>query len=80
MILDRKIIDIIGHVTPEEQKSIMKLLDVLKHEPETKLAMAIFRDVYMFKQMSQAFMLQYKSKLCELESRINELENKEGEQ
>jgi len=73
--LDRKVIDMISHVSEEERKSIIKMLDVTRAEPQMKLILAIFRDVYMFKEMSQAMLLRYQSKIRELEARIEELEN-----
>jgi len=73
--VDRKVIDMISHVNEEERKAILKMLDVTRAEPQMKLILAIFRDVYMFKEMSQAMLLRYQSKIRELETRIEELEN-----
>ena len=70
-----KVIDMISHVNEEERKAILKMLDVTRAEPQMKLILAIFRDVYMFKEMSQAMLLRYQSKIRELETRIEELEN-----
>jgi len=73
--VDRKVIDMISHVNEEERKAILKMLNVTRAEPQMKLILAIFRDVYMFKEMSQAMLLRYQSKIRELETRIEELEN-----
>ena len=76
--VDRKVIDMISHVNEEERKAILKMLDVTRAEPQMKLILAIFRDVYMFKEMSQAMLLRYRSKIIELETRIEELEELEN--
>jgi len=55
------------------RKALLNMLDVSR--PQIKLILAIFRDVYMFREMSQAMLLRYQSKIKELEARIGELEN-----
>ena len=65
----------INHVTKEERNALMKMLDLNRAHPEMKMVLAIFRDVYMFKEMSQAMLMRYTQKIKELESRIEELEN-----
>ena len=70
----------INYVSEDEKKAIFKLLDVSRADVVTnmnaKLILAIFRDVYMFKEMSQAYILNQKQKIQELEDRINELEKR----
>ena len=73
--VDKKVINMISHVSEEERRAILKMLDVARAEPQMKLILAIFRDVYIFKEMSQALLLRYQSKVRELEERIEELEN-----
>jgi hypothetical protein len=70
--VDRKVINMISHVSREERDAILKMLDVNRAEPQMKLILAIFRDVYMFKEMTQAMLLRYQSKIKELEARIEE--------
>jgi hypothetical protein len=70
--VDRKVINMISHVSREERDAILKMLDVNRAEPQMKLILAIFRDVYMFKEMTQAMLLRYRSKIKELEARIEE--------
>lgn len=79
MSVDRKVIDMISHVSQEERNAILKMLDVSRSEPQMKLILAIFRDVYIFKEMSQAMLLRYQSKIRELEARVEELEKLDGE-
>lgn len=74
--VDKKVIDMISFVSPEERNALLKMLDVTRAEPTVRLSLAIFRDIYMFKQMSQALIIQYKNKLVELEHRIEELEER----
>jgi len=75
MDVDKKIINMINHVTPEERNALMKMLDLNRTSPEMKVVLAIFRDIYIFKEMSQAMLMRYTGKIRELESRIEELEN-----
>ena len=79
MIVDRKVIDMISYVSREERQAIINLLDVSRAQPEMKLILAVFRDVYMFKEMSQAMLLRYNSKVRELELRIEKMENERWE-
>jgi hypothetical protein len=78
--INKKIINMINYVSEDEKKAIFKLLDVSRADVVTnmnaKLILAIFRDVYMFKEMSQAYILNQKQKIQELEDRINELEKR----
>ena len=74
MQVDKKIINMIGNVDQEERAALMSMLDISSREPTLKLCLAVFRDVYMFKQMSQALIIKYQSKIEELESRVTDLE------
>lgn len=72
--VDRRLISMIEHVSKEERDALLNMLDLTKAEPTIKLSLAIFRDVYMFKDMAQALLMRYQGKIRELESRIEELE------
>ena len=76
MDINKKIISMIDHVSREERDQLMRLLDCNQHEGNTKLILAIFRDVYMFKEMSQALLMRYQGTIKELEKRVSELEDK----
>ncbi len=66
----------IYHVTPEERNALMNILDTNSRDGNTKIIMAIFRDIYIFKQMSQSLLLRYEDKVKELEERIERLEER----
>ena len=77
MDIDKKIMNDMSFVSREEHKSIMAAYEIVQHKPEMRVCIAVFRDIHMFKEMSNALILRYKLKVDELEKRIEELENAE---
>lgn len=73
--IDKNILNMIHHVTPEERKNLMNLLQMNRSDPNTNLIMAIFRDSIMFRDMTQALIMKYQMKIFDLESRIERLES-----
>lgn len=78
MEVDRKFLDMLTHVRPEERAALMNLLEINRNDPNTAIIIAIFRDVYMFREMSQALLMRYQANIRELEARVEELESKLG--
>jgi len=77
MDVDKKIVDMISHVSKKDRAALMKMLkmlDIERTEPTLKLILAIFKDIYMFRELTQAYLMRYRSKINELETRIDELE------
>lgn len=77
--IDKGVEILINHVTPEERNAIVTLLQASRSDPVLTLVLAMFRDIYMFRQMTQAMILSYVSKVEELERRITDLEGQEKE-
>lgn len=76
--IDKKILESMRTVSRGERDAIMSAFEILKNKPETRLYMALFRDIIMFKDMTNAFLMDYKLKIRELEDRVVELEQPEG--
>ena len=74
MDIDKKIIHDMSYVSREEHKAIMAAYEIVKHKPEMRVCIAVLRDIHMFREMANALIMRYKSKVDELEGRIEELE------
>lgn len=77
--IDKNVLNMMNHVSPEERKNLMNFLQMNRVDPNTNLIMAIFRDSIIFRDMTQALIMKYSMRISELESRIERLENSDGE-
>lgn len=74
MNVNAKIINDMRHVSREEQEELMRIYSLMSKDKQTKLYLALFREIMMFKSMSQSFLMDYQHRIMELESRVTELE------
>lgn len=68
----------LGHISFEERNNLIKILETKRLSPEISLIMAIFRDIYIFREMAQATILSYRNELERLKRELDSL--KENEQ
>lgn len=72
MEIDKSILNMMKSISPEDRKAIIKMLELRRASPELMISLAVFRDVFVYRDMMNATVMQMKAKIKELESRIEE--------
>lgn len=74
MEIDKSILNQMQSISPEDRKAIIKMIELRRTSPELMVSLAVFRDVFVYRDMMNATVLQLKAKIRGLEERINDLQ------
>jgi hypothetical protein len=75
--IDRKVLEHLCFYSKDERDTFLKLMPLVHREPAVIVALAIFRDSLVFREMAQAEILNLRLEVKELEKRLEKLEPKE---
>jgi hypothetical protein len=79
-VINNRVIQELRYFNRTEQQELDKIFSILlaSKDKQTILYLSLFKEIMMFKNMAQSFLLDYANRIAEAEARITELEHKNG--